>query len=61
MALSAKYLPLAGCSILLVENDPVIAQSIADCLQDAGASCTTDQSAEAQRTAALNAVARALI
>jgi CheY-like chemotaxis protein len=37
MALSAKYLPLAGCSILLVENDPVIAQSIADCLQDAGA------------------------
>ena len=37
MALSAKHLPLAGCSILLVENDPVIAQSIADCLQDAGA------------------------
>jgi CheY-like chemotaxis protein len=37
MALSAKYLPLAGRSILIVENDPVIARSIADCLQDAGA------------------------
>ena len=37
MALSAKHLPLTACSILLVENEPVIAQSIADCLQDAGA------------------------
>jgi len=37
MALSAKHLQLAGCSILVVENEPVIAQSIADCLQDAGA------------------------
>jgi DNA-binding response OmpR family regulator len=37
MALSAKHLPLAGCSILLVENEPVVAQSVADCLQDAGA------------------------
>jgi DNA-binding response OmpR family regulator len=37
MELSAKHLALAGCSILLVENEPVIARSIADCLQDAGA------------------------
>jgi DNA-binding response OmpR family regulator len=37
MELSAKHLALAGCSILLVENEPVIALSIADCLQDAGA------------------------
>jgi len=37
MAHSAKYLPLAARSILLVENDPAVAQSIADCLQDAGA------------------------
>jgi len=37
MALSAKHLPLAGCLILLLENESVIAQSIADCLQDAGA------------------------
>jgi DNA-binding response OmpR family regulator len=37
MAFSAKHLPLAGCSILLVEDEPVIARSIADCLQDAGA------------------------
>ena len=41
MALSAKHLPLAGCSILLVENEPVISQSIADCLQDAGALVVT--------------------
>ena len=38
MALSAKPLPLAGHSILLVENEPVIALSVADCLHDAGAS-----------------------
>jgi len=37
MALSAKHLPLAGYSILLVENNPVIARSVADCLHDAGA------------------------
>ena len=37
MALSAKYLPLVGRRILVVENEPVIALSIADCLQDAGA------------------------
>ena len=37
VALPAKHLPLAGCSILLVENEPAIALSIADCLQDAGA------------------------
>ena len=37
MALSAKHLPLARCSILLVENETVVAQSVADCLQDAGA------------------------
>jgi CheY-like chemotaxis protein len=37
MLLSAKHFLLAGCSILLVENEPVLAQSIADCLQDAGA------------------------
>lgn len=37
MAPSAEHLPLAGCSILLVENEPVIAQSVADCLRDAGA------------------------
>jgi DNA-binding response OmpR family regulator len=37
MTLSAKHLPLAECSILLVENEPAIALSIADCLQDAGA------------------------
>ena len=37
MTLSAKYLPLAGHPILVVENDPIIALSIADCLQDAGA------------------------
>ena len=37
MTLFAKQLPLAGCSILLVENEPAIALSIADCLQDAGA------------------------
>jgi DNA-binding response OmpR family regulator len=37
MSLSAEHLLLAHCSILLVENEPVIALSIADCLQDAGA------------------------
>jgi DNA-binding response OmpR family regulator len=37
MSLSAGHLLLADCSILLVENEPVLAQSIADCLQDAGA------------------------
>jgi DNA-binding response OmpR family regulator len=37
MVLSAKHLPLAGRPILVVENDPVIALAIADCLQDAGA------------------------
>jgi CheY-like chemotaxis protein len=41
MVLSAKYLPLAGRPILVVENDPIIAQSIADCLQDAGAQVLT--------------------
>jgi DNA-binding response OmpR family regulator len=41
MTVSAKHLPLAGRLILLVENEPVIAQAIADCLQDAGASVLT--------------------
>jgi DNA-binding response OmpR family regulator len=37
MVQSAKYLPLAEKSILLVEDDAVVAQSILHCLQDAGA------------------------
>jgi two-component system, chemotaxis family, sensor kinase Cph1 len=41
MPLSAKHLPLAGRSILVVENEPVIARAIAECLGDAGASVVT--------------------
>ena len=34
---AGKYLPLTGRSILVVEDDLIVAQSIKDCLQDAGA------------------------
>jgi len=34
---SAKHLQLSGAVILLVEDDLIVAQSIVDCLQDAGA------------------------
>jgi DNA-binding response OmpR family regulator len=37
MEYSAKHLPLSGAVILLVEDDLIVAQSIVDCLQDAGA------------------------
>ena len=34
---STTHLPLAGTSILLVEDELIVAQSIVDCLRDAGA------------------------
>ena len=34
---AGTHLPLTGRSILVVEDDLIVAQSITDCLQDAGA------------------------
>ena len=39
-------LPLSGRSILLVEDDLIVAQSINDCLQDAGAHVLTARKTE---------------